>query len=77
MVYFPKINLKADLISYFYDKYIIFENDFWQKIEKNNNVGNEFLGINTHNNMIFKKKFFLQVAEVAIFSELSKKGLTT
>ena len=35
---------------------------FGQKIEKNNNMGNEFLGINTHEYM---KKKFLQVAEAS------------
>ena len=51
---------------------------FGKKIEKNNNAVNEFLGINTHENMIFvKKNFFASCRGVAIFSQLSKKGLTT
>ena len=31
---------------------------FGKKIEKNNNAGNEFLGINTHEYMTFIKKNF-------------------
>ena len=50
---------------------------FSKKIEKNNNAGNEFLGINTHENMIFRLKFFCKLQRRRHFSELSKKGLTT
>ena len=46
---------------------------FGKKIEKNNNMGNEFLGINTHHNMILRKKFFLQVAEASPFFRAVKK----
>ena len=46
---------------------------FGQKIEKNNNAGNEFLGINSHENMIFRKKIFLQVAEAPPFFKAVKK----
>ena len=50
---------------------------YGQKIEKNNNAGNEFLGINTHHNMIFRKKNFCKLLRRRHFSELSKKGLIT
>ena len=47
---------------------------FGKKIEKNNNAGNEFLGINTHENMIFRKKnFFASCRGVAIFQSCQKK----
>ena len=46
---------------------------FSKKIEKNNNAGNEFLGINNRQNMIFGKKKFLQVAEVSPFFRAVKK----
>ena len=50
---------------------------FGKKIEKNNNAGNQFLGINAHENMIFTKIFFCKLQRRRHFSELSKKGLTT
>ena len=64
-------------ISYFYDKLIIFENNFGQKIEKNNNPENIFLGIDTHYIVIFRKKNFCKLHRRRHFSELSKKVLTT
>ena len=50
---------------------------FGKKIEKNNNVGNEFSGINTHHNMIFIKIFFCKLQSLRHFSKPLKKGLTT
>ena len=47
---------------------------FGKKIEKNNNSGNEFLGINAHENMIFTKKNFLQVAEASPFLRAVQKS---
>ena len=47
---------------------------FSKKIEKNNNAGNEFLGINTHENINFRKKiFFASCRGVAIFQSCQKK----
>ena len=40
---------------------------FGQKIQKNNNAGNEFLGINTHENMIFFLKINYQTVLNAMY----------
>ena len=47
-----------------------------KKIVKNNNAENEFLWINTHHNMIFRKQIFCKLQRRHHFSELSKKSLT-
>ena len=47
---------------------------FGKKIEKNNNAPNEFLGINTHENIIQKKKFpSCRGAQCSIFRKKWKK----
>ena len=47
------------------------------KIKKNKNERNEFLGIDIHQNMIFRKKNFYKLQMRCHFSKPSKKEFTT
>ena len=46
---------------------------FGKKIKKNNNLRNEFLGINTHENMTFIKKNFFRKLHYSKKKKFKKK----